>query len=219
MPRSTNKNIKEFQEKILAWYSENGRSFIWREPQASNYVRIISEVLLQRTKAETVAKYLPVFLNKYPSWKELGNASQLDLEKILQPLGLYKQRGSRLYKLAQEMKRRNGKFPTNRADVEEMSMMGQYITNAFELFILKKPAPLLDVNMARVLERYFGPRRLVDIRYDPYLQKLAYSIVQHDLIEEINWAVLDFAAIKCKSGKPACENCILKNKCNFHETN
>lgn len=27
--------------------------------------------------------------------------------------------------------------------------------------------------MARVLERYFGPRKLADIRYDPYLQDLA----------------------------------------------
>lgn len=29
------------------------------------------------------------------------------------------------------------------------------------------PAPYLDVNMARVLERHFGPRKLSDIRYDP----------------------------------------------------
>ena len=34
--------------------------------------------------------------------------------------------------------------------------------------------------MARVLERYFGPRNLADIRYDPYLQELAHKVVDAD---------------------------------------
>lgn len=54
-----------------------------------------------------------------------------------------------------------------------MPMMGQYITNAFELYILnilKKKSPLLDVNMARLLERFFGERKLADIRHDPYFR-------------------------------------------------
>ncbi|MEQ9165436.1 MAG: hypothetical protein RLO12_04210 [Fulvivirga sp.] len=180
-------NIKLFQTKILKWFEQNERSFPWRKETASNYVRIISEVLLQRTKAETVANFFPQFINKYPSWKQLGNASQEESQETLRPLGLYRQRGSRLFKLAQEMKKRNGRFPSNRADVEDMSMMGQYITNAYELFILKRPSPLLDVNMARVLERYFGPRKLADIRHDPYLQDLAKRIVNHFSSKEINW--------------------------------
>ncbi len=44
----------------------------------------------------------------------------------------------------------------------------------------RKPRPLLDVNMSRVLERYFGPRSLADIRYDPYLQNLAQRLVACD---------------------------------------
>lgn len=206
-------NIKLFQSKILKWFEQNGRSFPWRKETASNYVRIISEVLLQRTRAETVANFFPKFIKKYPSWKSLGEATQEDLQEKLRPLGLYKQRGSRLFKLAQEMKKRNGRFPSNRADVEEMSMMGQYITNAYELFVLKHPSPLLDVNMARVLERYFGPRILVDIRYDPYLQELAKRIVTHSRSKEINWAILDYGAVICKT-KPKCFECMFNNNCN-----
>ena len=206
-------SIEYFQVKLLEWYSENGRHFAWRNNSATNYERIISEVLLQRTKAETVAKFFPDFIKKYSSWKQLGNATQGELQEALKPLGLYRQRSSRLYKLAQELKRRNGRFPSNRAHVEEISMMGQYITNAYELFILKRPSPLLDVNMARVLERYFGPRKLADIRYDPYLQELAARIVDHPELKEINWAILDFGAIICKARKPKCAECPIKQKC------
>lgn len=154
-----------FQSEILKWYKENGRSFPWRNKSATNYQRIISEVLLQRTRAETIAKFYPLFIKKYPSWKQLGYATEQELQNNLKPIGLNKQRGSRLFKLAQELKKRNGRFPKERSEVEEIPMMGQYITNAYELFILKRPAPLLDVNMTRVLERYFGQRKLADIGY------------------------------------------------------
>lgn len=211
--------ISNFQKLILTWYAQNGRHFPWRNKSASNYQKIISEILLQRTKAETVANYFPTFIKKYPSWKQLCGATEEELQDVLKPLGLYKQRASRLYKLSQEMKRRNGRFPKKRSEVEEMPMMGQYITNAFEVFILKQPSPLLDVNMARVLERYFGPRKLADIRYDPYLQELAKRVVDHQNTKEINWAILDFGAIICKARKPVCSECVFNQKCNWYGAN
>lgn len=197
---------------MLTWFEANARVFAWRNKSASNYVRIISEVLLQRTKAETVSRYLPKFLGQYPSWRKLGEATEQDLVDILKPLGLSNQRGKRMFKLAQELKKRKGVFPKERSVVEEIPMMGQYITNAYELFILNRPAPLLDVNMARVLERFFGPRKLADIRYDPYLQDLSKQIVSLEKFKEINWAILDFAAKICKP-KPLCTNCVLRLEC------
>jgi A/G-specific adenine glycosylase len=209
-------SIQYFQNQLLDWYKSHGRSFPWRNKSASNYVKIISEVLLQRTKAETVAKYFKTFIEKYPSWRQLGNATQEELEGVLYPLGLQKQRASRLFNLAQEMKKRNGHFPKSKNQVAEMPMMGQYITNAFELFILKKPSPLMDVNMARVLERFFGPRKLADIRYDPYLQQLAQRVINHDEAKILNWAILDFGSITCRYKATKCVICSLNTKCSFN---
>jgi len=205
-----------FQTELLTWFKTNGRQFLWRKSSVSNYVRIISEILLQRTKAETVNKYLPIFLKKYPSWNQLGNATEMELIETLKPLGLSNQRGKRLHKLSQELKKRNGVFPKEKSLVEEMPMMGQYITNAFELFVLKRPSPLLDVNMARVLERFFGPRKLADIRYDPYLQELSKRVTTHDEIVPINWAILDFAALICKAHRPICEKCLIFKNCKYY---
>ena len=210
------KKIEFFQTKLLEWFEANGRDFLWRNNTASNYVKIISEVLLQRTKAETVNKFLPTFLNSYPDWSSLGSATEVELINILKPLGLSNQRGKRLYKLAQELKSRNWEFPKDRSLVEEMSMMGQYLTNAYEMFILKKPSPLLDVNMVRVLERFFGPRKLSDIRYDPYLSELAKRVVDHKKITYINWAILDFASLVCKVRRPICEKCLIFKHCNYY---
>lgn len=209
------RKISTLQDSLLDWYSEHGRSFPWRKKSCTNYELIISEVFLQRTKAETVAAFLPLFLNKYPSWKKLGDEGEIKLQESLKPIGLYMQRGSRLYRLAQEMKKRKGRFPKSRTELEEMPMMGQYIANAFELYILKKHKPLLDVNMVRVLERYFEPRKMADIRYDKELQKLAHKVIDHPLSKELNWAILDFAALVCKNSKPLCTDCGLNKNCNY----
>jgi A/G-specific adenine glycosylase len=210
--------IKFFQQKILKWYKINGRTFMWRRKDLSQYQYIIAEVLLQRTKAETIAKFYPSFLKEFPSWKSLANANIKRLENYLKPVGLYRQRSKRLMSLAKEMVRRKGRLPRKREELESIPFMGQYIANAVELVIFNQPSPLIDVNMSRVLERFFGARKMADIRYDPYLQSLSYRIVEHENAKEINWAVLDFSALVCKP-KPLCESCLLNTNCKFYIQN
>ena len=208
-------DIELFQEKLLDWFSENCRDYPWRKVTATNYEIIIAEIFLQRTKADTVAKFLPVFLKQFPSWEKLGIATEIEIQTFIKPLGLFRQKGTRLFKLVQELKIRKGDFPKARNQVEEMPMMGQYLTNAYELYILKKRTPLLDVNMARILERFFGKRNLCDIRNDPYLQTLSYRIVNVSRSKELNWAILDYASLICVYGKPKCEMCIIKKRCQY----
>jgi A/G-specific adenine glycosylase len=71
--------------------------------------------------------------------------------------------------------------------------------------------------MARVLERYFGERKKADIRYDPYLQSLAKRIVNHVYSKEINWAILDIAALICRARNPLHEKCPLREHCIYYK--
>lgn len=213
--RISKKKIKFFQENILEWYQQHGRHFKWREEGLSPYQYIIAEVLLQRTKAETVAKFYPKFLQTFTSWESLANAEPGKVEEFLKPVGLYRQRAQRLINLSKEMVKRKGILPTDRTELEEIPFMGQYIANAVELIIFNRPLPLVDVNMARVLERFFGERDLADIRYDTYLQELSYKITNHQNAKNLNWGVLDFAAIICTAKKPNCKICLFSCNCEF----
>ena len=93
--------------------------------------------------------------------------------------------------------------------------MGQYVANAILLFRFKEPQPLLDENMARVLERYFGRRKHSDIRRDTYLQTLAKSVVEAGDPVNINWAILDFAALVCARSNPRCCECPIAHSCTY----
>jgi len=211
----SSRKIISFRKNLLAWFDKNGRKFPWRKQSNSNYQFIIAEVLLQRTRAETVAQFFSEFSRKYPSWRQLNMASLEELQCFLQPIGLWRRRASSIKALSHEMVKRNGRFPKDREDIESLPGVGQYIANAVLLFCYDEPQPLLDSNMARVLERVFGPRTMADIRYDPYLQQLALEIVKCENPKRINWAILDLAATICLLKKPDCEKCPLSDICKF----
>ena len=116
-------------------------------------------------------------------------------------------------KLAYEMALRQGRFPLSRVEIESLPGVGQYIANAVMLFCHAASEPLLDVNMARILERYFGPRTLADIRYDPYLQHLSRRVLLGTDALSMNWAILDLAALICTARKPRCDECPLSPGC------
>src|SRR5690606_16413449 len=96
--------------------------------------------------------------------------------------------------------------------------VGQYVSNAISMFQHGRATPLLDVNMARVIERYLRPRRLADIRHDPWLQQAAHWLVKSASPERVNWAVLDFAALVCEARNPACASCPVNARCNYART-
>ena len=213
LPRK--RSLDAFRRRILTWYRCHGRDFPWRATRATQYQRVVSEVLLQRTRAETVATLFPVFIRAYPSWEELSHAPEKKLQVLLQPIGLWRRRATSLRALATEMHRRKGRFPKNREEIDSLPAVGQYVANSIELFVHERATPLLDVNMARVLERYYGPRQLADIRYDPYLQELSHRVVACDPVREINWAILDLAALVCRLRKPSCKDCPLRKGCKY----
>ena len=181
-----------------------------------SYKYVITEVLLQRTKADSISSFLPSFLKRFPSWESIHATSLSKLEKTLSPIGLQKQRSKRLKRLAQEMVLLHGQIPQTREELEKLSLFGQYLCNAIELLLWNRRKPLLDVNMARVLERFFKKRKMADIRDDPFLQKTAYELANHHKTKEINWATLDFAAMVCKT-KPKCFECPLSGCCNHYQ--
>ncbi len=127
-------SIKQFRAHLLEWYEKSGRKFPWRNPSTTSYQCIIAEILLQRTRATTIAKFFPIFTRKFSSWRKLDKAKIEELQLFLQPIGLWKRRASSIKELANEMVKRKGRFPLEREEIESLPGIGQYIANAVLLF-------------------------------------------------------------------------------------
>lgn len=208
--------INWFRPRLRKWYKTNHRSFSWREPQRTPYEVLIAEVLLRRTQARTVPPVYSVFLKKYPNFTALAAASKRDLHRLLKPLGLWRQKTPILVDLAKRAEQNRGGLPLTRSDLEALPHIGNYIASVILTTFHNKAEPFVDVNMARIVDRFFGPRKLVDLRDDPYLHAVSREIVKNPNESlQLNWAILDFAALVCKAGKPRCEICPMRKKCLF----
>ena len=205
--------IRKFRAKLLAWYDHSGRPLPWRKAGEPEFRLIVTELLLQRTRAPTVARYYSKFFHKYSCWQDIANTEDTVLQNDLKPLGIWKQRSERLKGLASAIVDNGGQLPEDRDQLESLPGMGQYMVNATLLLKGKQDAPLLDANMARVFERCFGPRKLADIRYDASLQNLAWQCVRGAKSKEVNWAILDLAASNCRIRNPICLSCPVHSVC------
>jgi A/G-specific adenine glycosylase len=221
-PRLTRRDklrITRTRTVLLGWFAENGRDLPWRAAGASTYEKICVEVLLQRTRAETVAGIYSSFFTRFSGWTEIAQADRAELEEHLKPIGLWKRRAVSIQGLARYAEAHCGIFPADAREHADIPGVGQYVSNAILLFQHGKARPLLDVNMARVLERVVRPRVLADIRFDPWLQEAAAWLVNGDRPELVNWAVLDYAAAVCKARSPCCDRCQIRQSCPWSRRN
>lgn len=160
LTRGEKNKLTRLRGFLLSWYAEHGRDLPWRRDDASTFEKICVEVLLQRTQATAVARVYPNFFARFRNWDDLAEASIEELEDQFKPIGLWQRRAKSMKGLATYAAEVNGLFHSNRNDLEKIPGVGQYVANAILLFQHQKPMPLLDVNMARVIETKVRPRRL-----------------------------------------------------------
>lgn len=223
MHRDLNKTspvkMAAIRRQLRDWFRENGRDFYWRQPELDEFTIVICELMLQQTRAETVASVIEHFFTRFGSWQDIRTTPQSEIEKHLKPLGLWKRRSKSFKNLAIAINSNGDRLPNRREEIESLPGIGQYVANAIELLILDRPRPLLDVNMARIIERVFQPRRLADLRHDPFLQHSAKRLIGYKHAKELNFALLDLGALVCTARNPKCGTCPISRYCNYAISN
>ncbi len=212
-PKSV-KQVPWLREQLVTWFKLNKRSFTWREADKSPYEIVVAEILLQRTPAANVAKFYHAFLERYPSWAFLSKATREELEASMKELGLSRLKAEIFQNLSKAIEER-GELPKSRSELEQIRGVGQYTASTILTIVHGQCEPFVDVNMARILGRFFARRIPSDVRDDPDLHVLARYIVDNEDCLQINWAVLDLGALICKYTHPLCQICPLQAKCQF----
>ena len=202
--------------RLLSWFADYGRQLPWRHGNLEPWQVLVVEILLQQTQAERIAAFVPAFLNDFPSLHALAASDEASLAERLATLGLQNRRAARLVALAGVLLDRESRVPNSKAELERLPGVGPYVAAAYMSTVLQEPEPMVDVNMARLIERLYGPRTLADIRYDPHINGIAHRLMHVAARpKEFNWAVLDLGAAHCKARSPSCQGCPLLEVCPF----
>ena len=141
--------------------------------------------------------------------------SDTELEEDLRPLGLQKQRRNALKQIAEIiLSEYSGNIPSNEKMLLSLPHIGQYSTNAILCFNYGIRKPIVDVNVARVITRFFGIPMPKDIRNEK-LWELAEKLLPEKDFINYNYGLLDLGGLICKKS-PLCNSCFLDNICLKH---
>ena len=170
--------------------------------------------MLQQTQVDRVLpKYLE-WLDRYPSFEALADASEGDVVRTWYPLG-YNIRPRRLHAIAREaVESYGGQLPGDEASLRSFKGIGAYTAGAVMSFAFGKRAAILDTNVARVLSRVFvGLERDKRHASEKHLWALSRTVLPHRHVYDFNQALMDFGATLCTARKPKCLLCPMKNDC------
>lgn len=207
-------DISWARSRLLKWFEKHGRSYPWREAVNAYHV-LVAEIMLQRTKADQVVPVYNNFINKYPDIESLSKADLSELEHILWSLGLHG-RGQVVLMMAQDLRDLfHGQVPDNRDDIKRVTGVGDYVAGAVLSVAFNLPEWIVDANVVRVFSRFFGLELKGEVRRSRQMISLAQEYSQTKKPRKANLALLDHAALICKSGVPLCLNCPIRMRCNF----
>lgn len=206
--------IQWFRRQLTTWGRSHLRDFPWRRT-CDPYAIFIAEYLLQKTAAHTVASVYESFLERYPTLDRLAAASTQEVAQVLKPLGL-QFRAQRLGLAAEEiLKHHDGCIPNSEAQLLLLPGIGKYTARAICSQAYGQSLAVLDTNVARILERFFG---MVGGRVksrDPLLWGAASQVAPKNDVGRWNLTLLDLGAAICTARNPDCTHCPLQARCKF----
>ena len=210
--------MKKTHKNIHNWYKKYGRHELPWRTTTDPYHIYLSEVMLQQTQVVTVLEryYFP-FLKKFPTLKSLGNAPLDDVLKMWEGLGYYN-RAKNLHKTAQILSQGQtpGSTPTLPSDIDELIKLpgiGINTAHAVATFAYKKPVPIMEANVKRILCRLHKLKSPTD----KGLWQIAYDLVDTENPFDYNQAMMDIGSTICTPKNPQCELCPLNEICQGKE--
>jgi len=204
---------------LLAWYDRHRRDLPWRAKPGARmepYRVWLSEIMLQQTRVETVARYYEKFLAKFPTVKRLAKAPLGDVLKTWAGLGYYA-RARNLHACARMVaKEHGGRFPDTEEGLRELPGIGGYTAAAVAAIAFGKKAAPVDGNIERVVARLFKVETPLPAA-KPELQRLAASLVPRRA-GDFAQGMMDLGSMICTPKNPSCLLCPWNDVCAAHLT-
>ena len=210
MARASNA-LDDAARALLAWYYSSRRALPWRE-SPSPYTTLVSEIMLQQTRVETVIPYYARFHDAFPDIEALAAAP---LDAVLarwSGLGYYA-RARRLHRAAREIVAR-GAFPRSEAELRALPGIGPYTAAASASIAFGEPVAVIDGNVERVIAR------VLDLDGDPgrgparrRVREIAVLLLDADAPGDSNQAMMELGATLCRPRRPRCVVCPLCEVC------
>lgn len=178
----------------------------------NDYELLIAVVLSAQATDKSVNLVTKVLFDKYKTLEELKEAKIEDIIDIIKPIGTYNRKAFYLLEIASILYNDyDGKVPNDRKALESMPGVGRKVANVVLSEWFNEPCIAVDTHVDRVSKR-LGLAKNNDsvLEVEKKLQKLYLK----DNWSRRHLQMVLFGRYYCKSSRPLCEGCKLKEICN-----
>lgn len=192
-------------DALLAWYDTYRRRMPWREDPTPYHV-LLSELMLQQTRVDTVIPYFERFVARWPTLEDFARADEEEVMQMWAGLGYYR-RARNLLKAARAAVDAGGLTGDPKA-LRELPGIGPYTAGAIASIAFGTQTPVVDGNVERVLSRvYADPADPGTTKGKRRFWELAGELVPADRAGDYNQALMELGATVCKPRNPRCDDC------------
>ena len=190
---------------LLTWYDAHRRTMPWREDPTPYHV-LLSELMLQQTRVDTVIPYFERFTARWPTLEDFARAEEDEVMSMWAGLGYYR-RARNLLKAARQAVEAGGL--TGEVDaLRALPGIGPYTAGAIASIAFGTVTPVVDGNVERVLSRL--DRDASDpttTRGKRAFWRRAGELVPEERPGDFNQALMELGATVCTPRSPSCETC------------
>jgi A/G-specific adenine glycosylase len=202
----------DFRRRLLAWYRRQMRDLPWRRT-SDPYAIWISEIMLQQTTVGAVIPYYERWLKVFPDIRSLAAAPLRRVLKAWQGLGYYA-RARNLHAAAKAFaKHHGGRIPDDYDTLRSIPGFGPYTAAAVLSLAYRKPFPVLEANVRRVVMRLLGLHGQADGRHDRVISGRLRELIARKSPGDFNQAMMELGAIVCRPRSPLCPGCPVQAFC------
>jgi len=205
-------------ETVIEWFTTHKRDLPWRNTDPWGVM--VSEFMLQQTPVKRVLPAWTQWLERWPSPKDLANASPADAIRMWANLG-YPRRAVRLHQSAKIISNSyDNQVPNNYDNLIQLPGVGDYTANAILAFAFNQPTVVLDVNVRRVIARAWQGQSHPSASPSAVERAFAQSLIDQELTKKSapHWAAasMELGALICTATDPQCNACPLEPTCRWN---
>ena len=180
---------------------------------SKDYELVIAVMLSAQTTDKSVNAVTPILFNKYKSLDELNNAPFEDIEEILKPIGLYKNKAKNLKGIVKHLiERFNHVVPSDKNELQTLPGVGNKTAGVIRAEIFQIPDLPVDTHILRISKR-LNLAKKDDEPID--VERKLKKIIPEERWIKSHHQLIHFGRYFCTARSPKCAECRLKDFCNY----
>jgi endonuclease-3 len=200
---------------ILEYFNEILKDAKCELNYTCDYELVIAVMLSAQTTDKRVNEVTSILFKEYDSLEKLALASEEDIEKIIRPVGLSKNKAHHVKMISLDLiNKLNGKVPSSKEELMSLSGVGNKTANVVRIELFKIPEIPVDTHIERISKRL----KLASINDSVLVveQKLRRKFPKETYIK-FHHQMIHFGRLICKAQKPLCEQCKLHQYCLYYK--